>query len=117
MKHSCIFCKIINREIPGKIVHETETIIVIQDIAPKAPIHFLIIPKKHIENVLHLSLEDKTLMCELFFMAKQLGDSLKEPKAFNLISNNGVTSGQSVPHLHLHFLSGSSIEKITGKNL
>lgn len=103
-KKDCIFCKIIAQEIPSTIVHQTNNLLVIKDIHPKAPIHYLIIPKKHIENVSFLSSEDKELAGELLLAAQELGAQVK--KDFKLIVNNGPAAGQIVFHLHIHFLAG-----------
>ena len=107
---NCIFCKIIAREIPSKIVDETDDVIVIEDIAPKAPIHWLIIPKKHIPDLSHLAAEDRELACNMLFTATKLAEKLPGSKAFRLVSNNGHEVGQRVFHIHLHFLSGTQIE-------
>lgn len=105
----CVFCKIIARTIPASIIEETDTTIVIKDIAPKAPIHYLIIPKKHIESVKALGNDDATVANDLFIMAAHLSTKLSGSQSFRLISNNGSDAGQSVFHLHLHFLSGKQM--------
>jgi histidine triad (HIT) family protein len=114
---SCLFCKIIGREINSEIIRENDNVIVIKDINPKAAVHYLIIPKKHFENLLTLDDDDKQMAHSIMAMARDLGKSLKEPQAFNLISNNGAAVGQSVFHSHWHFLSGSNIKDITGTDL
>jgi len=103
---NCIFCKIINKQIPSKIVAENDDIIVIQDIAPKAPVHFLIIPKIHIADVQSLDNGQSDLAGKMILMAKQLSTQLSSSKAFRLMINNGADAGQVVFHLHMHFLSG-----------
>lgn len=105
----CLFCKIIKKEISSTIIHETKTVLVIEDIAPKAPIHYLVIPKKHIENIHYLKECDSRLIWEMVKIAQDLANKLPGSKAFNLISNNGVNAGQAVFHLHWHFLSGKNI--------
>lgn len=106
---SCIFCKIISEEIPSPRVAESSNLIVIKDINPKASTHLLIIPKTHIPTMIDISQDEKGIAWELFEMTKQLCEQLPQPASFNLISNNGVGAGQSVPHLHWHFLSGKNI--------
>lgn len=69
---SCLFCQIINKEIPADIIYEDEKFVVFKDIKPKAPIHLLILPKKHIPSVQHLEIEDKELIGELFLLAKKI---------------------------------------------
>lgn len=105
---SCIFCKIIQGTIKSTIIKEDEHTIVIQDIAPKAPIHYLIIPKTHIETISSLSDSDAHYAWNMMKMARDLGNQLPS-KAFNLVANNGAAAGQLVFHLHLHFLAGRNL--------
>jgi histidine triad (HIT) family protein len=105
---SCIFCKIITKTIPSTIIKETDDIIIIQDIAPKAPTHYLILPKKHIESVAHLTPADGLYSEKLFAAARDIAAE-KSISAFNIVINNGAGAGQSVFHLHLHFLAGKNI--------
>jgi len=105
---SCIFCKIIRGEIKSPVIYENEHIFVIQDIHPKAPIHYLIMPKKHLENMLSITPNDNNLCWEMFAVAQELGSKLPS-KAFNIIANNGASAGQSVFHLHWHFLAGKNL--------
>lgn len=107
--HNCIFCKIIAKQLPSKVIAETEDIIVIDNIAPKTPIHYLIIPKKHIADINALTPEDTTLVGEMVLMAKKLSDDLPSgSQHFRLSVNNGSGAGQSVFHLHFHFLAGKT---------
>jgi histidine triad (HIT) family protein len=104
--HNCVFCKIIDRQLFSKIIAETDDIIVIDNIAPKTPIHYLIIPKKHISDINALTPEDVFLAGNLVLMAKEISENLPGKPAFRLSVNNGGDAGQSVFHLHFHFLSG-----------
>lgn len=104
-----IFTKIINREIPAKIVDETEDLIVIQDIAPKAPIHLLIIPKKEIKDIQSFSDADFELADKMFRMAQKLSRTIPGAQQFRLVMNNGEQAGQRVFHAHLHFLAGGHL--------
>jgi len=106
----CIFCKIINKEIPCTFIRENDELIVVNDLSPKAPTHLLIIPKKHIINLKHLVPgQDDAISAAMLNMAHELSKTLDEPAAFNLVSNNGKQAGQSVFHLHWHFLAGKKI--------
>lgn len=102
----CLFCKIIKKQIPSEILYEDERIIAFKDINPKAPVHFLIVPKKHIPSVNHVEIQDKTLMGELILAAQKIA---KERKlgGYKLMINVGRDGGQIIDHLHLHLLSGN----------
>ncbi len=106
---TCVFCKIINKDVSSSIIKETDTVLVVKDLYPKAPVHYLIIPKKHRENLLDFVDEDASLAWDIFKMARDLGNELEGAKAFNLISNNGAAAGQSVFHAHWHFLAGKNL--------
>lgn len=103
----CIFCKIINKEVPASLVYEDEEIVAFNDINPKAPIHILIIPKQHFDSISDIPLEKKQILSELLFRARQLA---KEKgiahSGYRLVLNTGKDSGQEVSHLHLHLLGG-----------
>jgi histidine triad (HIT) family protein len=101
----CIFCKIINGEIPSAKVLETDEVLAFDDIEPKAKVHVLIVPKKHIESVKHLEEIDKNLVSELVFTAQKIAKE-KELEGYKLVFNVGREGGQIVDHLHLHLLSG-----------
>ncbi len=101
----CIFCKIAKKEMPAEIIYEDKKSLVFKDIHPKAPLHFLIIPKKHISSVDHLKIEDKTLMGELILVAQKIARE-KNLKGYKLLINVGRPAGQVVDHLHLHLLAG-----------
>jgi histidine triad (HIT) family protein len=107
----CIFCKIIKKEIPGKLIDETEQVAVYEDINPKTPIHYLIIPKIHIENMGQIqdTEEHNTAVLEMVRMVAKLAKNLPDEPDFTLVSNNGTGAGQSVLHMHWHFLAGKSI--------
>ncbi|MBP7854605.1 HIT domain-containing protein [Candidatus Babeliales bacterium] len=107
MNLNCIFCKIIAQKIPSKIIQENDDIIVIADIAPKAPVHYLIIPKKHVTDIRECDDVDQALLGNILLMAKTLSQNSGNQE-FKLIANNGASVGQSVFHLHFHFLSGNS---------
>ena len=105
---SCIFCKIIQGSIPSTVVLENEYVKVIKDIHPKAPIHYLIIPKKHFVDISDLTETDMQFGWQLLKAARDIAKA-ENITSFNLVSNNGTTSGQSVLHLHFHFIAGKNI--------
>lgn len=108
MVANCIFCKIVEGSIPAVKVAEHKDIIVIQDIAPKAPIHLLIIPKKHIHDVTSCTPADMSIFPALFAAAQEVAQQVGAP-SFRLLLNNGVDAGQTVFHLHMHFLAGKQM--------
>jgi len=101
---NCVFCKIINKEIPTDLIFENERFVVFNDINPKAKIHILILPKQHIESIKSLEEGDKELMGELFLVAKKVAND-KNMEGYKLLFNVGREGGQMVDHLHLHLLS------------
>jgi len=108
MQSDCIFCKIIKREIPSKIITENDSIIVFQDIAPAAPVHYLIVPKKHYADLRAIEKSDAAVMTEILMMAQELSRNLNNT-SFRLLMNNGPEAGQSVNHIHAHFLAGKKM--------
>lgn len=106
---SCIFCKIIAGILPATIIAHNDSVLVIKDIAPKAPIHYLILPKKHMHDFNALDIPNDGLIVPLFEMAQQLSAQLGHNNAYKLVINNGAAAGQMVFHLHIHFLSGSAV--------
>ncbi|MCL0056736.1 histidine triad nucleotide-binding protein [Dehalococcoidia bacterium] len=107
---NCIFCKIINKEIPADIVYQDDEIIAFKDIAPVAPVHLLIIPKKHILSVNNLELEDKELIGRLFLTARKIAkEQGVSETGYRLVINIGKDAGQTIDHLHLHLLGGKKL--------
>ena len=103
----CIFCKIIKGEAPAEIIYQDENFIAFHDIHPKAPIHILIVPKKHVISVNHLKKEDKELTGELFLVASKIAHIAEiRDSGYKLVFNVGRGGGQLVDHLHLHLLGG-----------
>jgi diadenosine tetraphosphate (Ap4A) HIT family hydrolase len=104
---NCIFCRIINGEIPSRKVFEDERLLVIEDITPQAPLHLLLIPKKHIVNCLDLAEEDEGL---IGYLTRKAGEIARQKgvaeSGFRLVQNNGSEAGQSVFHIHFHLLAG-----------
>jgi len=107
----CIFCKIIKHEIPAQIIYEDDEIMAFNDIHPQAPVHILLLPKKHIQSVAALSDQDTILAGKLILKARDLAEKLNL-KSFRLVANSGEDAGQSVPHLHFHLLGGRKLGPI-----
>jgi histidine triad (HIT) family protein len=105
-ENTCIFCKIIAGDVPSTKIYEDDRVVVIKDIAPKAPIHYLIMPKKHFSDICQLQEEDVSLAGHLLLVAKKLATSDGKTSDFRLVVNNGAEAGQIVFHLHIHFLAG-----------
>lgn len=102
---SCLFCKLIKREIPSSVVYEDEKVLAFNDIAPQAPVHVLVIPKVHIPEL--AKVDDSLVLADLFQVVIKLAHDLKlTEKGFRLVINNGRAAGQAVDHLHLHLLGG-----------
>jgi histidine triad (HIT) family protein len=100
-----IFSKIINKEIPAKIVYEDELCLAFHDISPQAPTHVLVIPKKPIPSLEHLVLEDAALMGHLMIKISEVARTLGlSEKGYRVVTNVGPHGGQTVPHLHFHIL-------------
>lgn len=103
----CIFCKIIEKRIPAKIVHEDNYAVAFEDINPQAPVHTLIVPKKHIADIHSITVADRELVGHLFFVARSLAAQKGlEEGGYRMVINNGRGAGQTVFHIHLHLLSG-----------
>jgi len=103
-----IFEKIIDRELPSKVVYEDDKCIAIEDIAPKAPIHILIIPKKPIQKLSEAIKDDEALLGHLMMTVKKVAEQLDVQDAFNVVINNGEKAGQTVFHLHIHLIAGKN---------
>lgn len=116
----CIFCKIANKEIPAEISFENKDLIIIKDIKPSAPVHYLVIPKEHIQSIAHLKGNHKDTLADMIYAAK---DAAKKEglKGYKLVFNVGKEGGQVIDHLHLHLLGGwtkkSDIDTMPHPNL
>lgn len=104
----CIFCKIVQGKIPAQLVYEDERVLAFNDVNPVAPLHVLIIPKEHIENVLSIDDEDISIVSDIHLVAKKIA-KLKGLNSFRIITNSGETAGQTVFHLHYHLIAGKSL--------
>lgn len=103
----CIFCKIIKGEITGKFVQKDNDIVAFYDINPKAPVHVLVVPVKHLESLREVNSDDQKLLGKLMLVVDKIADKLGIKKdGYKVVINNGQASGQIVFHLHLHLLGG-----------
>ena len=113
MSTDCIFCKIASGKIPSDTLFETDRVKVIRDINPHAPIHYLIIPKKHIATIENVAEEDRDLMADMLFAAQEAARQLNtHMDGYKLLFNVQSGGGQMVFHIHLHLLGGWKGEKV-----
>lgn len=107
----CLFCKIITGEIPSNKIYEDEKVYAFTDIDPKAPVHILVIPKKHIQSILQVKAEDMEYIGAMVCAAQQIAkDQNIAEEGFRTVFNTGENGGQTVPHLHMHILGGRYME-------
>jgi histidine triad (HIT) family protein len=107
---NCLFCKIIKGEIPSEKLYEDDDILAFKDIAPQAPVHFLVIPKKHIVNQTEIQPEDEKIIGKLLKVAAIVAEEQGIGKGFRSVINNGADAGQVVFHIHMHVLGGRALE-------
>ncbi len=106
----CIFCKIIKGEIPSNKVYEDEEILAFRDINPVAPVHILVIPKKHLNSVLDLNKEDEILVGKIYTIINKIAKEENIDKTgFRVVVNCGEDGGQEVKHLHFHIIGGKKL--------
>ena len=107
MDRSCIFCRIVNREVPAEFLHQSDSLVVFKDIHPQAPVHLLIVPTRHIRSINDLKEEDQNIVSEMIFAAKRMAQktSISE-SGYRLFFNVERGGGQLVFHLHLHLIGG-----------
>ena len=107
MEKDCIFCKIVNGEMSTEFLYENDTLVVFKDINPLAPVHLLIVPKKHIRSVNDLKEEDKKIVSEMIMTGKEMSKKQGVAKSgYKLIFNVERGGGQIIFHLHLHLIGG-----------
>jgi len=104
---NCIFCKIIEKTLPAKIIFENKDFLAFHDINPKARFHVLVVPKKHISSLESLKKEDREVIGQVFFVIQKIAKKLRlNKKGYKIAINVGKKAGQLVDHLHFHFLAG-----------
>jgi histidine triad (HIT) family protein len=107
MSDDCLFCKIVNREIPSEFLYEDDTYVVFKDINPAAPVHLLLVPKQHIRSINDLSPEEGDVISGLFMVAKKMArEQGVNESGYKLLFNVEKGGGQEIFHLHLHLIGG-----------
>ena len=109
MKNDCLFCAIIDGEIPSKKVYEDELCFAFRDIAPQAPTHILVVPKAHIESVNGVTAENSSVVAHIFEVIPQIAAAEGLTGGYRVVSNCGDDAGQTVHHLHFHILGGKRL--------
>ena len=102
----CLFCRIASGEIPSDRVFEDDEVIAFRDVAPRAPTHVLVIPRRHVADVHSLTDDDAALLAALFSALRRVADSERLASGYRIVTNTGPDAGQSVAHLHFHLLGG-----------
>jgi histidine triad (HIT) family protein len=103
----CIFCRIVQGKAPAKIVYEDESVLAFEDIHPQAPVHLLVVPRKHLASLTEMDSGDEPLVGHVLAVAAQLArERAVHDKGYRTVINNGTSAGQTVFHLHLHVLGG-----------
>ncbi len=106
----CLFCKIVAGQIPAEKLYEDDDVIAFKDIAPQAPVHFLVIPKKHIVDPAGVEACDEQLIGKLMRVGAQVANEQGVGDGFRVVFNNGAKAGQTVFHIHMHILGGRSMQ-------
>lgn len=109
MAPDCIFCKIAAKEVASDIVYESDQVVAFPDINPQAPVHLLVIPKKHIANIGEIGSEDQNLLYQIGEAVKKLAEQYQLEDGYRLVTNCGTAAGQTVNHLHFHLLGGRNL--------
>lgn len=109
MKNDCLFCAIVDGEIPSTKVYEDEICFAFRDIAPQAPTHILVVPKEHIESVNGINENNSEIVAHIFKIIPQIAASERLVSGYRVVSNCGDDAGQTVHHLHFHILGGKRL--------
>ena len=105
----CLFCRIVADEIPSDRLHADDEVVAFRDIAPRAPTHVLVIPRRHIPDAQALTDADGALLAKLFAVIRTIADEAGLGDGYRVVTNVGADAGQSVPHLHFHLLGGRAM--------
>ncbi len=109
----CLFCRIARGELPSRKVYEDGDILAFHDIHPAAPVHFMIIPKKHVDSLMQCTTEDQAVLGKILLLASGLAVEQGLPDGFRTVINTGKGGGQEINHLHVHVLGGGSPRPIS----
>ena len=109
MNMDCIFCKIIKGEIPSKKAYEDDKVLAFFDIQPQAPVHIVVIPKEHIENMNGITADNSDVIAHIFEVIPQIAKENNLADGYRVVSNCGANAGQTVFHLHFHILGGEKL--------
>ncbi len=108
---NCIFCKIVKGEIPSKKIYEDDKVLAFHDIAPEAPVHFLVIPKEHIESANMINEENSKIVAHIFTVINKIVRELNiADTGYRIVNNCGEQGGQTVHHVHFHVLGGRDLK-------
>jgi histidine triad (HIT) family protein len=115
MVSDCLFCKITAKELPSQTVFENDLVMVIKDIKPVAPVHLLVIPKKHIDNVCDGRILEPGILAAMYSSIQEVARSLNiTENGFRLITNLGRDAGETIPHFHIHIIAGRQLDTSMG---
>jgi histidine triad (HIT) family protein len=103
---NCVFCKIAGHQSPAKLIYEDESVVAFEDLHPQSPVHFLVVPRKHLPSLKEAAPEDEPLLGHLLSVAAKLARERNLEKGYRTVINNGSWAGQSVYHLHVHVMGG-----------
>lgn len=108
----CIFCKIVEGDVSTELHYASEDVVAFSDIAPIAPVHVLIVPRKHIASMNDIEQKHSNVIAEMFFAAKELAAEKKVAESgYKLLVRTGIDGGQEVPHIHLHLIGGATLSE------
>ncbi|SHG90958.1 histidine triad nucleotide-binding protein [Tepidibacter thalassicus] len=107
---NCIFCKIVNGEIPSTKIYEDDKVLAFKDINPIAPIHILVIPKKHYESIIHIPDNEMDIISDIHKVINKIAKDMNfEQSGFRIVNNCGKDAGQEVKHIHYHIIGGKTL--------
>jgi histidine triad (HIT) family protein len=108
----CLFCTITAGDAPADVVHREEGVVAFRDIAPRAPVHVLVVPERHVDSAHDLTDDDADLLARCFRVARHVAEAEGIADGYRLTTNIGARGGQAIPHLHLHVLGGRQLGHI-----